>query len=216
MNSPKTSGTWWRIWLAGGVLMSLLLAAFIHGVPWRPSESLPFPDLDAQFASSEEFAPAVSVAPEVDVEQLSESLERMLGSHLEEESRRNLEAFKESLLAQGKKSEEWHEGFDRKVDQQFSRLERLEQRLHSLERGVNQLLGALEDEAQQSSMEPVFTFRGVEIWHGQTYALLEHEGRILSARQGESRLGWRIHAIDRGGRKLHVSDGVTELVLEEQ
>lgn len=213
MNSSETSGSRWRIWLVGGVLLLLLAAGFTYGVTRSPNETLLLAGSGDHSVPLEELMPVANPVPEIDVEKLSESLAGVLGGRLAEENRRVFEAFEESRRAQARMFQEWSEGFDGKFEE---RLEHLDQRLGSLERNMNHLSGLIEEETQQASGEPAFVFRGVEVWHGQTHALLEHEGRILPVRQGESRLGWRIHAIDRDNRKLHVGDGVSEFVLEEQ
>lgn len=215
MNSQKTSGVRRRAWLAGGLLL-LLSAASIYGVARSPDETLPFSGLGVRSSHPEELVPTVNVVPEIDVEQLSESLAQILNQRLDQRVYRNLEELKESRLMQTQSFEAWKGELSDKIEMQSSQLEDLSQRLHSIERGISQLLKTLEDETLDSTMEPTFVFRGIEIWHGQVYALLEHEGRILPAREGESRLGWRVHAIDRNSLKLHVGDGMQEHVLEMQ
>ncbi len=216
MNLQKSSRTRWRVWLAGGVFSLLLLAAFVHEMLRGSNETFSFSDPGVQPLHPTGLPSAASSIPEIDIKLLSESLAQALGNRLDEWDRRNLEAFEKNLLAQMRTLREWRKGLDEKIETQFSRLQGVEQKLHSLERGMNRLLTSLEDEAVQVSMQPAFIFRGIEVWHGQAYALLEHQGRILPARQGDSRLGWRINAIDRNDRKLHISDGMTQLILEEQ
>lgn len=215
MNSQKKLNVRRWTWLVGGLLL-LLMVGSIYGVVRSPNEDFSFSGLGIRSLHSEEFAPAVNVIPEIDVEQLSESLTQALNRYLDRWIRRNLEALKENRLMQTQLIEEWKEEFDNKIEMQSSRWADLDQRLHLIEYGVNQLLETLEDEALQPPMEPVFVFRGIEIWHGQVYALLEHEGQIVPVREGESRLGWRVHAIDRDGRKLHVGDGMKEHILDLQ
>lgn len=215
MNSQKTPDVRRWTWLVGGLLL-LLMVGLIYGVVRSSNEALSFSGLGVRSLHSEEFVPTANVVPEIDVEQLSESLTQALNRDLDQWIRRNLEELKENRLMQTQLIEEWKEGFDSKIEMQSSKLADLNQRLHLIEYGVNQLLKTLEDEAPQPPMEPTFVFRGIEIWHGQAYALLEHEGQIVPVREGESRLGWRVYAIDRDGRKLHVGDGMKEHVLELQ
>ena len=216
MNPPKTTKARWWMWLASGILLLLLLIAFIHGVLRDSNDTFLLSDLNVYPPHPGESTTMVNAIPEIDVEQLSESLAQALARHINDKNRHNLQALEESRLAQMRMFEEWRERFGEKIEEYLLRLDGLDQKLHSIEHGVHRLLDAVEDETPRSSMTPAFTFRGIEIWHGRAHALLEHEGRILPAQEGESRLGWRIHAIDRDSRKLHVSDGMTELVLEEQ
>ena len=215
MNSKETSGVRWRVWLASGLLL-LLLVASIYGVARSFGEALPLSGLGVRSSHPEEFVPAVNVAPEIDVEQLSESLAQALNRHLDQRIHRNREELEESRLMQTQLIEEWKEELGDKIKMHSSRLTDLNQRLDLIESGISRLLKTLEDEALEPPMEPIFVFRGIEIWHGQVYALLEHEGQIMPVREGESRLGWRIHVIDRDGRKLHVSNGMKEHVLGVQ
>lgn len=215
MNSKETPGIRRWVWLVSGLLL-LLLVASVYGVARSLGETLPLSSLGVRSSHPEELVPAVNVAPEIDVEQLSESLAQALNRHLDQQIHRNREELKESWLMQTESIEEWKEELGDKIKMQSSRLADLNQRLHLIESGINRLLNTLEDEALEPSMEPMFVFRGIEIWHGQIYALLEHEGQIMPVREGESRLGWRIQAIDRDGRKLHVSDGVQEHILGVQ
>lgn len=215
MNSQKTSGVRRWIWLVGGLLL-LLSAASIYGVARSPDETLPFSGLGVRSSHPEELVSTVSVIPEIDVEQLSESLAQVLNQRLDPQVYRNLEELKEDRLVQTQLIEEWKEELGDEIEMQSSQLADLNQKLDSIERGVGQLLKTFEDKTPDSPMEPTFVFRGIEIWHGQAYALLEYEGRIVPVREGESRLGWRIYVIDRDGRKLHVGDGIQEYVLEVQ
>jgi len=214
MSFEKISGVRRWMWLVGGLL--LLSAASIYGVARDPGETLSFPSLGVNSAHPEEFVPEVKFVPEINVEQLSESLVQSLNRHLDQRVRHTLEELKESRFVQTQLIEEWKERLDVKIEMQSSKLANLDQKLDSIKYEINQLLNTLEDEALEPSMEPTFVFRGIEIWHGQVYALLEYEGRIVPVREGESRLGWRIHVIDRDGQKLHVGDGMKEYVLEVQ
>ncbi len=215
MNSQKTSGMRRRAWLAGGLLL-LLSTASIYGVVRSPDETLPFSGLGIRSSHPEELVPTVNVVPKIDVEQLSESLVQVLSQRLDQRAYRNFEELKENRLMQTQSIEEWKEELGDKIEMQSSRLADLNQRLHSIERGISQLLKTLEDKTPDSTMEPTFVFRGIEVWHGQIYALLEYEGRIVPVREGESRLGWRVHVIDRDSLELHVGDGIQEHVMEMQ
>lgn len=214
MNSKETGVRRW-VWLVSGLLL-LLLVASIYGAARSLGETLPLSSLGVRSSHLEEFVPAVNVAPEIDVEQLSESLAQALSRHLDQPVHRSREELEERRLMQTQLIEEWKEELGDKIKMQSSRLADLNQRLNLIENGINQLLNTLEDETLEPPVEPMFVFRGIEIWHGQVYALLEHEGRIMPVREGESRLGWRVRAIDRDGRKLHVGDGMKEQVLEVQ
>lgn len=216
MGLKKSSRARWRMWLAGGIFSLLLLVAFVHGMPQGPGEKFSISDPGIDPLHPADFHLAANAVPEIDMEELSESLQRVLDSRLDTWSEQNLELFEENQSKQVQLLSEWKESLAGKIEKQISGLKDMDQRLRSLEHGMSRLLTSLEDETFQASVEPAFTFRGIEVWHGQTYALLEHQGRILPARKGDFRLGWRIHAIDRSGRKLHVSDGMTELVLEER
>ena len=216
MNFQKSPRTRWWVWLAGGVFSLLLLAAFVHEMLQGYNETFSFSDPGVQLLHPTELPPEENATPEIDMKLLSEALAQSLGDRLNEWDQPNLEVLEKNLLSQMQTFGKWREGLDEKIKTQSSRLQGIDQKLHSLERGMNRLLVPLEDEAIQVSTEPEFIFRGIEVWHGQAYALLEHQGRILPARQGDSRLGWRINAIDRDDRKLHISDGMTKLVLEEQ
>ena len=215
MSFEKISGVRRWMWLGGGLLL-LLSAASIYGVMRGSSETLSFLDLGVHPPHLEEFALEENSVPEINVEQLSESLAQALDHHLDQRIHRNLEELKESRLMQTQLIEEWKEELGDKIELQSSQLANLNQRLHSIEHGISQLLKTLEDETLDSPMGPTFVFRGIEIWHGQVYALLEHEGRIVPVREGESRLGWRVHVIDRNSLKLHVGDGIQKHVLEVQ
>ena len=216
MNSRKSVRARWWLWLVGGLLVSLSLATFMYTASRTSARTPSFSDPAAHALHPSEFATMVQAAPAIDEEKLSESLVQALDHRLDEWGRRDQEASEEGRKMQARTLEEWRERLDGQVQEQFARLTVMEQKLSSLEHGIKRLLDSLEEKTTPSGMEPAFTFRGIEIWHGQAYALLEHEGRILPVRQGESRLGWRVHAIDRDHRKLHVSDGMTELILEEQ
>lgn len=215
MNSQKTSGVRRWVWLAGGLLL-LLSVTSIYGVARSPDETLSLSGLGIHSSHPEKLVSTVNVVPEIDVEQLSESLAQVLNQRLDQQVYRNLEELKENRLMQTQSIEEWKEELGDKIEMQSSQLADLNQKLHSIERRVSQLLKAFEDETLDSPVEPTFVFRGIEIWHGQVYALLEYEGRIVSVREGESRLGWRVHAIDRNSLKLYVGDGIQEHVLEVQ
>ena len=214
MNLKNSSRAHWRMWLAGGAFSLFLLAVFVHGMLGDSGKEFSISDPRIHSPHPTELQLATSAIPEIDTEKLSGSLEQALDNRLDEWDKHSLELFEENRSRQMQWFSEWQERLDRKIEKQFSGLKDMDQRLRSLEHGMNRLLAFLEDETFQASMEPAFTFRGIEVWHGQAYALLEHQGRILPARQGDSRLGWKIRTIDRPGRKLHVSDGTTELVLE--
>ena len=216
MNLKKSPGMRRWIWLIGGIFLLLLLAAFIYGTQWSPSGAFAVPDSGIHSLQPIEFELAPSSVPEIDMSELSSSLLHVLDSSLKEWDQRNLESLEENQRAQRRIFEEWRTWLDGRVEEDLAGLQEMDKRLSVLEHGMSHLLASLEDEEFQASMAPAFTFRGIEMWHGRPYALLEHQGQILPVRQGESRLGWRIHAIDRIGRKLRVSDGTTELVLEEQ
>ncbi len=216
MNSGKSARPRWRIWVAAGVIFSLSLTALVLiALPVsRGTISIPDPGLDALHPAD---PPSLaSAAFEIDIGELSESLAHALEARLDEWNRRGLESSEKRRLERARARGEWERRLDEKVETQLSGLQDMGQRLRALERGVDRLLASLEEPANQASAEPAFTFRGVEVWHGRPYALLEHQGRILPVREGESRLGWRIRAIDRAGGKLRVSDGATERLLEKR
>lgn len=215
MSSKETFGVRRRVWLVGGLLLLLLITS-IYGVARSFGETLPFSDLGTHPPNPEGFVPTVNVAPEIDVERLAESLAQTLNRHLEQRVHPILEEMKEIRRIQARLIKELKKELDGKAEMQSSKLTGLDQRLHSIESGLGQVLETIENQALEPSIKPAFVFRGIEIWHGQVYALLEHEGRIVPVREGESRLGWRVHVIDRDGRKLHVGDGMNEYVLEVQ
>ncbi len=99
------------------------------------------------------------------------------------------------------------------IEKQTRQLEQLSASVRTLGKRLAQMQEAPDEMADV--VGPEFRFRGIEVWHGRVYALLEHEGRILTAREGDFRLGWRIHGIDREQRRLYVGDGTRELMLEQ-
>jgi len=111
--------------------------------------------------------------------------------------------------------QEWRDAQVRQFSEYSQQLQGLTLSVQTLEERLAQLLEADQTVQTLVNEKPMFQFRGIEIWNGQVYALLEYQGAILPVRQGEARLGWRIHEIDREQRQLHVSDGTRQYVLEE-
>lgn len=212
-SSPRRSGYGpsARQWLAGAVTAWLSVAAVSHALsgPEAGGEAPPPAD-DSLYTESAPPAGAGDAA-----------LERRYASELAAMARR-LDAWEQDARDwRARQREIWEaehagrERLDGLVRRQEPRLSQLERRLQSLEQGQAQLLALARADAEADAGVP-FVFRGTEIWNGQVYALLEHEGRILSARQGEARLGWRVRAIDRERRSLRISDGRAEHTLEER
>ncbi len=215
METRKTSGARLWVWLLGGLFLLLSAASIIYGVARSSNGAFTFSAPDDP-PPPQGWVPAVNAAPEIDVAQLSESLAQALDRHLEQRLLGLLEELKDDRLMQARLIEERQDGLAGQIEAQSSKLADLGHRLDSVGQGLGRLLDNLEAETRQTPRGPAFVFRGIEIWHGEVYALLEHEGRIVPVREGESRLGWRIHAIDRDGRALHVGDGMQEHVLEVQ
>ena len=203
-----------RQWLAGAVTALFSFGALSHALSSPDAEDdragLPPPAGNAPYV--EEPAPARDVA-----------LERRAASALADLARR-LDAWERDARdwraqqrAAREAAREGREKLDGLMRRQEPRLATLERRLQALESGQAQLLALARADAESAAADDVpFVFRGTEVWNGQIYALLEHEGRILSARQGEERLGWRVRAIDRERRSLRISDGRAERTLEER
>lgn len=208
------SGPSARQWLAGAVTAWLSVATISHALsgPEASGESLPLAADDSSYTESAAPAAAGDAA-----------LERQYASELAAMARR-LEAWERDARDwRARQREIWeaeragYERLDGLMRRQEPRLSQLERRLQSLEQGQAQLLALVRADAEVAADDGVpFVFRGTEVWNGQVYALLEHEGRILSARQGEARFGWRVRAIDREQRSLRISDGRAEYTLEER
>ena len=203
-----------RQWLVGAVTVMFSFGALSHALsspePDGGGEGQPLPERNSPYV--EEPAPARDVA-----------LERRAASALADLARR-LDAWERDARdwraqqrAAGAAAREGREKLDGLMRRQEPRLATLERRLQALESGQAQLLALARADVESAAADDVpFVFRGTEVWNGQIYALLEHEGRILSARQGEARLGWRVRAIDRERRSLRISDGRAERTLEER
>ena len=214
-SSPRRSryGPSARQWLAGAVTAWLSVATISHALsgPEVGEEDLPPAADDTSYTESA--MPAAGDA----------ALERRYASELAAMARR-LDAWEQDARDWREQQREvWeaeragYERLDGLMRRQEPRLSQLERRLQSLEQGQAQLLALARTDAEAAADDSVpFVFRGTEVWNGQVYALLEHEGRILSARQGEARFGWRVRAIDREQRSLRISDGRAEYTLEER
>ena len=216
MSSSKMSGLRGRFGLAGAVLFLLLLAVWLHGMWPDSAEPLSFSDLGVPASDSGASLPIEQRLPDIDMDQWSESVAQAVHRYRQESDRRHLETLEAGFREQAQALDTWRQALGETVAGQGAGLADLDRRLAVLEQGMARLLEALEEPGEGASARPGFVFRDIEVWHGQAVALLEHEGRILPAQVGELRLGWRIQAIDRVHRTLHVSDGTTELVLEEQ
>ena len=214
-SSPRRSGCGpsARQWLAGAVTAWLSVAAVSHALSGPEAGERDFPPAADDSSRAESATPAAGDA----------ALERRHASELAAVARR-LDAWERDAREwRARQRENWdaeragRERLDGLMRRQEPRLSQLERRLQSLERGQAQLLALARAGAAAAADDGVpFVFRGTEIWNGQVYALLEHDGRILSARQGEARLGWRVRAIDREQRSLRISDGRAEHTLEER
>ena len=215
-SSPRRSryGPSARQWLAGAVTAWLSVATISHALsgPEVGAEDLPAAAEDSLHTES---APPAATG--------DAGLERRRAAQLAAMARR-LDAWERDARDwRARQREIWEaeragrERLDGLMRRQEPQLSQLERRLQSLEQGQAQLLALARAGAAAAADEDVpFVFRGTEVWNGQVYALLEHEGRILSARQGEARLGWRVRAIDREQRSLRISDGRAEHTLEER
>ena len=202
-------------WLAGGVLLLFMLGFQFYGMGSASMPSVPFSNTAVESLQPDSSVVALPPPLAIDTEALAASLSQTLDARLAAWDRRKQaqsEAQASQVLA---KFQEWRETLDEQSLARTREVAELDRRLDGLEQGIAQLLRARELK-RSTGENPGFLFRGMEIWHGQTYALLEYEGRILPVRQGESRLGWRVHFIDREHRKLHVSDGRREVVMEAQ
>ena len=207
-------GPFARQWLAGAVTAWLSVAAVSHALsgPEIGEEGLPPAANESSYTESATPAAMGDAA-----------LERRYASELAAMARR-LDAWEQDARNwRAQQRESWeaeragHERLDGLMRRQEPRLSQLERRLQSLEQGQAQLLALARADAEAAADDGApFVFRGTEVWNGQVYALLEHEGRILSARQGEARFGWRVRAIDREQRRLRISDGRAEHTLEER
>ena len=215
MNILNFSWVRWHLRLVGVAVLLLFLGATGYVLSQGAVEGLS-PYVPEQHSLGPDGPQTVEAAPSIEVEQLYESWARALGQHFDKWGLRNTEALKENWQMQAQAFKEWQFEFDGQAEEQALRLEDVGQRLREVERGMGRLLDSFEKERASVAAGPAFAFRGIEIWHGQIYALLEYEGRILPVRQGESRLGWRVYEIDRENRQLHISDGMTAQVLEER
>ena len=201
-----------RQWLAGAVAALFSLGALSHalsneepGAAGPPEESAPYLEEPAPAAARETTQERRAVAALADLERRLDAWERDA-----RDRRAQQRAVREAERAARAE-------LDGLLRRQEPRLADLERRMQELARGQAQLLALARAGAAAAAEDGVpFVFRGTEVWNGQVYALLEHEGRILSARRGEERLGWRVRAIDREGRSLRISDGRAERTLEER
>ena len=205
-----------RRWLAGAVAALFSFGALSHALsspdPDGGGEGLPPPEGNSPYVEE----PAPAAARDVALERRAASALADLARRLDawERDTRDWRAQQRTARAAAREDREKLDGLMRR---QEPRLATLERRLQALESGQAQLLVLARAGAESAAADAVpFVFRGTEVWNGQIYALLEHEGRILSARQGEERLGWRVRAIDRERRSLRVSDGRAERTLEER
>lgn len=198
-------------WSAGGILLLLLSGTYIYGEMFSLAPSAPSPNVLSEMPDAKPVPAAVPMAPTLDIEALAAVLGHHLDTRIESWSQRAQERSRMQL----KELREWRRQSDAQALSQAQALADLGQRLSTVEQGVGALADAVKDPVPVAE-RPEFLFRGIEIWHGQSYALLEYEGRILPARQGESRLGWRVRLIDRERQNLHVSDGYREVILEAQ
>ena len=203
-----------RQWLAGAVAALFSLGALSHALsnPDAGEAGSPLPEGASPYVETPAPAAARDVALERRAASALADLERRLDAW--ERDARDWRAQQRSAREAERAGREELGGLMRR---QEPRLATLERRLQALEQGQAQLLALARADAEPAAADGVpFVFRGTEVWNGQVYALLEHEGRILSARQGEARLGWRVRAIDRERRSLRVSDGRAERTLEER
>ena len=198
-----------RQWLAGAVTALFSLGALSHALSNPEADAgavePPPPERGAPYIEEPAPAPARDAAVPAELARRLDAWER---------DARDWRAKQQTARAAERAERERLDGLLRR---QEPRLAALERRLQELARGQAQLLALARAGAEAAAGDGVpFVFRGTEVWNGQIYALLEHEGRILSARQGEERLGWRVRAIDRERRSLRISDGRAEHTLEER
>ena len=196
-----------RQWLAGAVAVLFSFAALSHALSNQEPDA-PAPEASAPYLEE----PAPAAARERRAAAALADLERRLDAW--ERDARDWRAQQRAVREAERAARAELDGLLRR---QEPRLGDLERRMQELARGQAQLLALARAGAAAAAGDGVpFVFRGTEVWNGEVYALLEHEGRILSARRGEERLGWRVRAIDREGRSLQVSDGHAERTLEER
>ncbi len=213
MDSPKLAGM--RKWGAGLGLLALMAAGAYLYVTSRGASG-PMVYSDPAVALPEEQPLALASAQEAQAavrEQMVAALMQALNPRLEEWLRRSRGAAEAQNQAQRLAVEAWQAELAGHLEAQAQQAENLGRRLDALGHDVRQLR-ELQMASEPAVLEPTFSLRGLEVWHGQVYALLEHEGRVLPVRQGESRLGWRVRAIDRERRRVRVGYGAAEHVLE--
>ena len=213
MDSSKLGGM--RKWgTVLGLLALMAVGAHLYVTSRGASEPMAYSDPAIAPPAGQQFALAsVQEAQAAASEQMAAVLTQALSQRMEEWLRQGREAAEEQNQAQRLAAEAWQAELAGHLEAQVQQAENLDRRLDALGQEVRQLR-ELQTASEPTALEPDFSLRGLEVWHGQVYALLEHEGRVLPVRQGESRLGWRVRAIDREHRRVRVGHGAAEHVLE--
>ena len=204
-----------RKWGAGFGLLALMLSgAYFYMASRSAVEPLAYPGPAAALPAEQPLALASAEAQAAATEQMAAALTQALGRRMEEWLQRDRETADAQSQAQRLEVEAWRAELTGHLEAQARRAEEWARRLEALGHDIQQLRESLQAAAEPAASGPAFSLRGLEVWHGQVYALLEHEGRILPVRQGESRLGWRVRDIDREHRRVRVGNGAAEHVLE--
>ncbi len=208
MNLNSTLPLKW--WLTLGVLIFSFVGVLSwYGLQWKASLPLAFPDptLESQNAP-------VQIEP--DPREEAAHLEALLEHRFDVWVQEQREMLQEDAQIRRAIAQDRHTQVLEELKTQAEQLAQLQKLLHEQQQDLKHIRAGLEDDTQLTDHQPSFVFRGVEVWHGQLYALLEYQGQIFPVRQGEARLGWRIREIDREHRRIHVAKGTITHTLEEQ
>lgn len=204
-----------RQWGAGlGLLALMLSGAYFYAASGGTAEPLAYPDPAVSLPAEPPFAPAFAAAQAAVAERMAAALTQVLDRRMEDWLQRDQEAADAQSQAQRLAVEAWRTELAEHLEAQTRQGETLGRRLEALGDEVRQLRELQQVASEPVASEPAFSLRGLEVWHGQVYALLEHEGRVLPVRQGESRLGWHVRDIDREQQRVRVGKGAVEHVLE--
>ena len=195
--------------LASIVMVCVLLGALGYVNMLDSSPPLSLAATDAALYAEEQ---ALETAPPNPTDQAAQ-IAAVLLPNLQQSLVQLQDHFDSTLQAQAQQHAQALQKWQLQAKDQARQLEQVSASVQTLEKRLAEVLDDQHEVA--AGTEPGFRFRGIEVWHGRVYALLEYQGQILTASAGDSRLGWRIHDIDREQRQLRVSNGTHEHVLEE-
>ena len=203
-----------RLWLTVAVVVGLALSALMMGRSGPSPFSPPIPAVGQSALYKDELeAPSRSLRePGLDVAELADRIYRHLEDRMQTWLTGHQSTERKQQEERDARVQSQLEEMAEQLGVQSTQIIAIEQQIQNLHQRIEQWQ-ATPAESEVAGLIPPFTFRGIEVWHGHVYALLSYEGRILPARQGETRLGWQLRVIDREQRQLHVSNGSIDKLL---